>query len=343
MTPILYFFMNENLFLKASCLIIKVEISKSNALLLDINTGLLSDRSIMDFPAVKKVWHSLDLERPFELWAGFCPKASQALSGDSHYSLQICVVLSGAHEVVYESHRMLAEQGQFWLTSCWEPHLSRAAADNTGYLVITIPPELLGAADIFHETDWLAPFFAPPGERPQAVAREKRDGVLSKALEIKDLYEKTAPGWRTLVWLKLHELVLAVSEDWSHEKQSFARNSFMRILPAIRHVRSHPEKPLSVADAGRLCSMGRTAFSNLFTKVTGKSFAAFALNARVSEAAGKLAGGSLPVKDIAAAAGFSDLPHFYRVFKRVFKCSPVKYRDTNGAAVKDSAGEEPRL
>jgi len=50
------------------------------------------------------------------------------------------------------------------------------------------------------------------------------------------------------------------------------------------------------------------------------------LNARISDAARKLSSTSMPIKDIASECGFADLGHFYRVFEKHFKSTPLSYR-----------------
>ncbi|WP_174297305.1 helix-turn-helix transcriptional regulator [Sphingomonas bacterium] len=49
---------------------------------------------------------------------------------------------------------------------------------------------------------------------------------------------------------------------------------------------------------------------------------------RLDQAREYLLGSSLRVIDIAFAVGFSDASHFYRLFRRRFKCSPVEARAT---------------
>lgn len=286
----------------------------------------MSNRTIMENLQLKKVYHFLSAEKPFEVSCGFSPGARETYSGDSHYDLQICVVLSGQMEVRYNDFRTFVSAGQFWLTSCWEPHFSRPSKKRMSYLVITISPEFLGQPDMFHEINWLAPFFVLPRERPQSEAMAERLAVHRLGREIKKLWKAKPHGWKNLVWLKLHELMICVLSNWENEQHSSVSGAFMRILPAVRYVRDNPDKSLSVEEAAKLCGMSRSGFSNLFTATLGKSFAKFALNARISEAAKKLDATIMPIKDIASECGFADLGHFYHVFEKHFKCTPLDYR-----------------
>lgn len=279
----------------------------------------------MNNAPLKKVYHYLSAEKPFEVSCGFAHEERKTYSGDSHYDLQICIVLSGQMEVRYHDFSTYVSAGQFWLTSCWEPHFSRPSKKRMTYLVITVSPEFLGQPDMFHEINWLAPFFAVPRERPQAGSVAGRLAVHELGRLVRRLWKTKPDGWKNLIWLKIHELMILIA-SFMKKQESVSSASFMRIIPAIRFVRDNPDRIISVEDAAKLCCMSRSSFSNLFTATLGKSFAKFALNARVSEAARRLSSTIMPIKDIASECGFSDMGHFYHVFAKHFKCTPLEYR-----------------
>jgi AraC-like DNA-binding protein len=184
---------------------------------------------------------------------------------------------------------------------------------------------MLGDPDIFHEGNWLVPFFVEPSKRPNSKSVAMRLKIHQIGREIKRL-AKHHPYWQTRIWLKIHELVILMIEEWDWKHKVAPINNHMRILPAIQFLRNNINKNISVEDAAKICSMSRSRFSALFTATIGKSFANFSLNARISEAAKKLRTSNLPIKMIAQQCGFSDISHFYRVFKKFFKCTPVEYR-----------------
>lgn len=279
----------------------------------------------MDNTPLKKVYHLLSAEKPYEVSCGFSPEERKTYGGDSHYDLQICIVLSGQMEVHYNNFKTHVSAGQFWLTSCWEPHFSRPSKKRMSYVVITVSPEFLGQPDMFHEINWLAPFFVVPRERPQAETVAERLGVHKVGRAVRRLWKTKPNGWKNMEWLKIHELMIFITSLMKGSGIS-SPGSFMKIIPAIRFVRDNPDKIISVEEAAKLCSMSRSSFSNLFTATLGKSFAKFALNARISEAARKLDAGTSSIKDIATECGFSDLAHFYHVFAKHFKCTPLDYR-----------------
>src|SRR3989339_630387 len=99
--------------------------------------------------------HHLDAAKPFNVRCTQYQRPAVAFSADSHYDLQVGIVLRGCEEMAYMNHRLKAGPGQVWLTSCWEPHATRVIKPNSRRIVITISPEFIGHAAPFGEVDWL--------------------------------------------------------------------------------------------------------------------------------------------------------------------------------------------
>ena len=62
---------------------------------------------------------------------------------------------------------------------------------------------------------------------------------------------------------------------------------------------------------------------------TGKTFKELLLEKRLSQAAYLLANSQIKVSEIAAAVGYNNISHFYRIFKEQYKMSPKEYRCAN--------------
>lgn len=69
-----------------------------------------------------------------------------------------------------------------------------------------------------------------------------------------------------------------------------------------------------------------TYLSMLFRRMAGKSFHRYLLDCRVEMAKNLLRNTSFPVKEVAAASGFSGEVHFIRRFREVTGCTPGCYR-----------------
>lgn len=277
----------------------------------------------------QKIYHAVDAVTPF-IVERYVRNKQKQLCADMHYNFQIVIVLNGIEEFVLPDFRTVLYRGQLCWTSCWEPHACRSLHAKTIMVPITLSPEYLGNASTFQDVNWLAPFLAPPAERPQARSRPARGDVLGAAAEIWRLEQRRPKGWRTLQWLKIHELIAKLIAGWGYTQsasQTQMRHQLLtRILPAIALIKNSKHKLPSLTDAAHLCGFGRSQFSTLFSQATGISFGQFAIRARISEAARLLRTTPLPVKAVAYQCGFKDISHFYHVFRRHFQYPPAECR-----------------
>jgi len=280
------------------------------------------------FSRAARISHKLDLENPFSVTCANLPKTISPVHPDMHYDLQIGIVLSGALEVSYPDFKTKLCPGQFWWSSCWEPHVCRVMDDDTTHLVISCIPDVLGNADPFGQFRWLSPFSPVPSHRPQATTQAAKKRALSMGRALRNIYEERPFGWRTLLWLKIHELILLLSQEKTtpQNRKQVSAQSISRVLPALQLVKSDLSKPVFLESAARACHMSVSRFSEVFRDIMGITFGTFALRARICGAAQVLKTTNQPLKAIAKEWGFANSSHFHHVFKRHFRRTPAQYR-----------------
>jgi AraC-like DNA-binding protein len=105
-----------------------------------------------------------------------------------------------------------------------------------------------------------------------------------------------------------------------------------RLGRVLDEILKRPEAPHPLEGLAALAGMSRTAFSERFTEVFGRSAADFVKQARLSRAAHLLQTTDLPVKDIAGRVGFSSRSHFSRAFAEHYGRSPAEFRTESAAA-----------
>ena len=116
--------------------------------------------------ALEKQRHpSLAPDSPFNIDCMFAPQPSDKYSGDVHYALQLCIVLTGAVEVVYNDYSRICRRGECFWTMCWEPHACRALERRSFLVAINLEMNSLGSVDPFGTCHWLLPFTVPPEQR----------------------------------------------------------------------------------------------------------------------------------------------------------------------------------
>ncbi|WP_176731899.1 helix-turn-helix transcriptional regulator [Micromonospora rhizosphaerae] len=106
---------------------------------------------------------------------------------------------------------------------------------------------------------------------------------------------------------------------------STPRAGLQRALAWIDH---HFREPIRLADVAAVACLSPHYFSVLFRQATGVTFQDYLAGRRLQFARSLLAASDLPVTQVCHAAGFNDLTHFSRSFRRRFGRSPSTTRQT---------------
>lgn len=88
----------------------------------------------------------------------------------------------------------------------------------------------------------------------------------------------------------------------------------------------HPEKTYTAAETARKLGMSRTKFMNNFKHYTGTNFVDFVNNAKIRHAINLCIDSDFQITQIAAEAGFKNLGHFHREFKKRCGITPLQFR-----------------
>jgi AraC-like DNA-binding protein len=99
-----------------------------------------------------------------------------------------------------------------------------------------------------------------------------------------------------------------------------------RFAPVFRHIETHFDQELSVAQLAQLTRLSRFHFSRLFKELTGRTITEYINMTRIDKAEHLLRSTSLTVSEIAAAAGFRDIYYFSRTFKKYKNAPPSALR-----------------
>jgi AraC-like DNA-binding protein len=246
---------------------------------------------------------------------------------DMHWELEFGVVLSGSMQREYEGWKGTLRAGDVWFCGMWEPHGWRVMRTPCEVAVLVILPQMLVNMrfDEAPDLDWLAPFNAPPGARPQ-TSRSARSEIIALARRFGSVSAFKPP--QNVLWkrLLLMQILLLLHRDWkSPLTQDLPASTYQRINTAVELVFGSREL-VTAQQAATRCGMSRNHLNAVFEKLMGLSFARFALRYRLSQTASALLLSERPVKSIAAEWGFTDASHLHHCFYRHYGCSPRDYR-----------------
>lgn len=103
------------------------------------------------------------------------------------------------------------------------------------------------------------------------------------------------------------------------------------IWKARRFIKEHSSEELSLTKIAKVVNMNPNYLSENFKQVTGINFVEYVARTRFATACDLLRNDSMPISEIAFAAGFQSLSQFNRVFKKFSGKSPTQYRATKGS------------
>jgi AraC family L-rhamnose operon regulatory protein RhaS len=135
--------------------------------------------------------------------------------------------------------------------------------------------------------------------------------------------------------LYLRLLLMHISEDMSLHNQDDAP-AVIRITKAKCWIEQHYDEALNLEKVAQQVNMSRSHFARQFRQYTGFSMIDYLLKVRCDVIATQLAQSNTDISEIAFSAGFSNLSHFYRHFKRRYGTTPRAFRQmirNQGAAM----------
>jgi AraC family transcriptional regulator, activator of mtrCDE len=99
-----------------------------------------------------------------------------------------------------------------------------------------------------------------------------------------------------------------------------------RLGKAVGAVLDRPAQPHSVGALAAVAGMSRSAFAREFSRTFKLSPMEFVAKTRLHHAAQMLRSTTVPIKVVAASAGFSSRSHFSRAFRDSYGADPSKFR-----------------
>lgn len=116
-----------------------------------------------------------------------------------------------------------------------------------------------------------------------------------------------------------------------------------RLDDVVEHLRDRVRARVTVGELAALARLSRSHFICLFRARFGRPPLDYFAHLKMREAARLLASTDLPMKQVAAAAGFQDPLYFSRAFRRVFGMPPTAYRrgPGRGQGVRRSSTPDP--
>lgn len=151
---------------------------------------------------------------------------------------------------------------------------------------------------------------------------EVRDGIIS--------FMKSAQGKSKTEQIAITLQILAIiSEqknhtDAGHFEQKLTSERLVDDIKAF--VQCNYKHTITTSVVAQRAGMTASGFCTFWKKHCGESFTKYLLNLRIKQAAYLLSNADMRISEVCYGAGFSDVPYFNHVFKKMKGVSPSEYR-----------------
>ncbi len=264
-----------------------------------------------------------------------------------HNCLEIGICYEGEHLLSFESDTYTLSAGSFFILSPYSMHFlnhknSTYGNSSPNNKYIYIKPDVLLKCfypiGLPEDMTWYKNSEAP------FIFSAKDDFVIYNYLNLiadewdaqKDNYEFAIKG---LVLSLMTELTRKISA--SSTSSSLRSRNMPRILPALRHMHTYPEKTISISYLASICNMSTSGFRMLFTELMNEAPRHYLNRLRLQKACELLYSTEQTILDISIEAGFQSLSNFYRAFNEYYNISPKEWRNKKRAIQKKNIRHSP--
>jgi AraC-like DNA-binding protein len=249
--------------------------------------------------------------------------------GHIHLPMQVSVVLEGRMECNLGQGWCQVGVGQAWACGSLEAHPWRVLSGKLVELRFDFLPSVFSQMPNLTGFDPLAVFRSPSRWGPIGSTRAVRRELAAMGRQWARKYRVAmTPGAAFIDLMRLLDVLgkaVAPSRGpipppWSDP------TDIGRIRAALELIEQSQGRRVSATEAARGCHMSRSTFDRTFKRMTGFSYAHFALRSRIAQAARLLKYDDRAIKTVARGLGFTDSSHFHHAFVAQYGLTPAQYR-----------------
>jgi AraC-like DNA-binding protein len=249
--------------------------------------------------------------------------------GHIHLPLQVSVVLEGRMECNLGRGWCGVGVGQAWACGSLEAHPWRVLSRELVEFRFDFLPSLFSQVPNLKGFDPTAVFRSPSRWGAIGTTRVFRRSLAALGRQLAKKHEDpVTPGEAFVDLMRFLDLLgKEVSPSVTPEPPPWSDPADIgRIRAALELIERSQGRRVSADEAARVCHMARSTFDRIFKRMTGFSYAQFALRSRVAHAARLLKSGAPSIKTVARSLGFTDSSHFHHAFTAQYGVTPAQYR-----------------
>lgn len=248
----------------------------------------------------------------------------------THDFLELAFVLSGEAKHETEGFKAIIRAGDYFIVDYGAAHEYAKISDEPfTVLNVLFRPEFIDKSLVFCRsfTALLKNYLIKinldeNAKNPFGGVFHDSDGEVGRLLSsMLDEYEREQVGYLEILRSRLIELLIVTARKTAAVEPPQTPVSY-----AARAITENVSSPPTLYEIASRFGYSIPYVSALFKKETGKRYRDYVAEKRVEEACRLLANTDLRIVDVAYECGYSDVNHFFEIFKRLVGSSPAAFR-----------------
>jgi AraC-like DNA-binding protein/mannose-6-phosphate isomerase-like protein (cupin superfamily) len=261
----------------------------------------------------------MDIDFPFKLEY----RTQQTLNRvpHAHEHFQICYIQQGVCLHYVNDEAYLMTKGDLLAIPPFVPHrLDFYKEEKVSLVQVDFMPVVLDSEEMLVEP----PFF--PKIRLSGDSQVQVEQLLSR---LNEEHARKEPGYRHLIRADLIRLLVTAFRQNDRIKQAAGASgeeSRPLFYETVRYMETHFADSLKLEELAQRAAMSPSYFSYMFKVLIGEPFTHYLNELRIRKALDLLQTTEQSAVDISFTAGFNNVSHFNRMFRKTVGISPLAYR-----------------
>lgn len=243
-----------------------------------------------------------------------------------HHQIEMLYIVNGSMDVQIDRQTYFLRKGDVVIVGSNQPH--RELANNTECIHLQF--EGSGYFDIGILSYWA--LFARTGYSLSKINYIFSNNRRAKRIAVRCIQgifqemNKRETGYEAAVGMLIHKLLLTLlREDTLGVLPRIDHLGMMRLQPVLDYIQRNITGKIKVEEVRKVAGFSYAHFLKYFKEIVGMTFVDYVNAQRIKEAERLLLTEPVSVEQAAERVGFYNTGHFYKVFRKINRCSPREF------------------
>lgn len=160
---------------------------------------------------------------------------------------------------------------------------------------------------------------------PFVIKAKNFSDLLKHFKNAKKLWERKETGYATKCMAEIYNIIYILQQEYIKSYQPQSKHAI--IAPAVKHIhKSYTTEAISIETLSEMCNITPEYFRKLFKNFYGVSPIKYINNLKITRARELIESGLHTITEAAFLAGYTDISHFSREFKKATGYCPTDYQ-----------------